>query len=179
MDRDSQFVTPKNTSSTRRRFFGILTVALGSVPVLGGLFLAVRTGLSPAKDNRPHRFRLCKKSEIPAIGSTDIKEFVISYQSRQGPRVQTFAKVVFLTRDPASGEVLAMSGECSHLGCPVQKRDLSVESGKAAPLVCPCHQGKFTQTGEVVSGAPKKPLRRLKMEALPESSTDDVYLLEI
>lgn len=179
MDRESEFETPKDVTPTRRGFLGFLTVALGAVPVLGGLFLAARTGLSPVKDNRPRRFRLCKKSELPATGSADIKEFVISYQSRQGPRVETFAKVVFLTRDPASDEVLALSGECTHLGCPVQKRDLSVGSSKAAPLVCPCHEGKFTQTGEVVSGAPKKPLRRLKIDVLPESSAGDVYLLEI
>lgn len=179
MDRDPKLTTGEQVGTTRRGFLGFLTLVLGTAPFIGGLFLMLRTGLSPTKDNRPGKFRLCRLSEVPAAGSTDIKEFIISYKSRLGPRVESISKVVFLTRDPAGDELLAMSGECTHLGCPVQRRDLSVEQGSEAPLICPCHEGKFSRAGEVLAGAPKQPLRRLKLDALPVDPDADVYLLEI
>ena len=179
MDRDSKLTAEEPVDSSRRDLLGFLTAVLGAAPVIGGLFLMVRAGLAPTKDNRPERFLLCKKSELPAEGSTEIKEFVISYQCRQGAKVESIAKVVFVTRDPASGQCLAMAGECTHLSCPVQKRELTMQSGGKAPLTCPCHGGMFSQVGEVLDGPPKLPLRRLKLGGMPADDDGDVYLLEV
>ena len=87
-------------------------------------------------------------------------------------------KVVFLTRDPKTDELIAMSGECTHVGCPVQKKQISKE-GKTGPLSCPCHDGLFSRTGEVIYGPPPRPLRRLKLDALPKEADGDIYVLEV
>ena len=179
MDRDPKLTTGEQAGTTRRGFLGFLTLALGAAPFIGGLFLMLRSGLAPSKDNRPKRFLLCKKSELPAKGSTEIKEFVISYQCRQGAKVESAAKVVFVTRDPVSKQCFAMAGECTHLSCPVQKRELTLQAGGKAPLTCPCHGGMFSQLGEVLEGPPKLPLRRLRLDELPTDDDGDVYLLEI
>jgi hypothetical protein len=84
-----------------------MTMVLGSVPVLGGLIVALRTSLAPAKSERPERFRLCDVSEVP---DDDILERFVSFRTRLGPRVEDFTRVIFVTKDPDSGEILAMSG---------------------------------------------------------------------
>ncbi len=168
----------QETSTDRRGFLGAMTIALGSVPVLGGLIVALRTALAPAHSERPDRFPLCKVSEVP---DDDILERSVSFRMRLGPRVEDFTRVVFVTRDPASGEILAMSGECTHLTCPVQKREVvKLKGDDVAPLACPCHGGRFSRTGEVLDGPPPRPLRRLKIQ-LPDPDDDDgmIWLLEV
>ncbi len=155
-----------------------MTVALASVPVLSGLIVALRTALAPVHSERPERFPLCKVSEVP---DDDILERSVSFRMRLGPRVEDFTRVVFVTRDPASGEILAMSGECTHLTCPVQKREVvKLKGDDVAPLACPCHGGRFSRTGEVLEGPPPRPLRRLKIQ-LPDPDDDDgmIWLLEV
>ncbi len=153
-----------------------MTVALASVPVLSGLIVALRTALAPAHSERPERFPLCKVSEVP---DDDILERSVSFRMRLGPRVEDFTRVVFVTRDPASGEILAMSGECTHLTCPVQKREVvKLKGDDVAPLACPCHGGRFSRTGEVLDGPPPRPLRRLKIQ-LPDGDDGMIWLLEV
>ena len=48
----------------------------------------------------------------------------------------------------------ALDATCTHLGCLVRWKE------KDGRFSCPCHEGIFTKEGEVVSGAPTKPLRR-------------------
>ena len=103
----------------------------------------------------------------------------VSFQVRRGPKVESVARVVFVTRDPQSAEVIAMAGECTHLSCPVQIRTL-IPTGEpeGAALACPCHGGRFSRTGEVLDGPPPAPLRRLRIE-LPEDDGGMIYLLEV
>jgi Rieske Fe-S protein len=158
-----------------------MTMVLGSVPVLGGLIVALRTSLAPAKSERPERFRLCDVSEVP---DDDILERFVSFRTRLGPRVEDFTRVIFVTKDPDSGEILAMSGECTHLACPVQKRDIrkrnknELDGDDVAPLACPCHGGRFSRTGEVLDGPPPRPLRRLKIQ-VPDDGKGMIWLLEV
>lgn len=53
------------------------------------------------------------------------------------------------------GDLVVLSAVCTHLGCIVQwekdKQD----------FLCPCHAGRFTPEGTVISGPPPKPLARI------------------
>lgn len=60
---------------------------------------------------------------------------------------------VYRHGDGADFEVL--DGICTHLGCVVQWRE-----GDGL-FRCPCHTAVFNREGEVVSGPPPRPLRRL------------------
>jgi Rieske Fe-S protein len=144
-------------STSRRGLLATATVVLGAVPLVGGLLAALRAALAPAATARPARIPLCRLDQVPETG---ILERAIAYQVRRGPSVENVAKVVFVTRDPESKAVIAMSGECTHLACPVH---LAKEGG-GPPLVCPCHGGMFSATGEVLDGPPPRPLRRLELE---------------
>ena len=163
---------------TRRGFLGFMTLVLGAVPIVGGLFATLRAGLAPAFSTKPDEIPLCKLSDIPADG---IKEIAISYEMRQGGLKESVGKIVFVTLDPATKQPIAMSGECTHLSCPVQKRELKIDpkADAIAPLTCPCHGGMFSRTGQPVAGPPEHPLRRLKLRTPPADKPDElIYLLE-
>ena len=49
-------------------------------------------------------------------------------------------------------DVKAMSTVCTHLGCTVYWEKDKKE------FYCPCHQGRFDQDGNVISGPPPRPL---------------------
>ena len=61
-----------------------------------------------------------------------------------------------IQRAGASGEFQALSAVCTHLGCNVRWRP---EDSKFA---CPCHEGFYDANGDVISGPPPRPLRRLE-----------------
>lgn len=163
----------------RRGFLGVLSGLLVSIPMLGGLVLSLRVACAPAASRRPQRLPLCRLADVP---QGDILVRPVSFEMRRGAVVESVSRVVFVTRDPAAPEsIIAMSGECTHLSCPVQKKTVAkseTESGDGAPLRCPCHGGRFSRTGEVLGGPPPRPLRRLRIE-LPESDDGMIHLLEV
>ena len=58
----------------------------------------------------------------------------------------------------SDAQVLAVSAICTHMRCVVKwKRDNST-------FQCPCHDGAFDKSGNVLSGPPKKPLRQYPAE---------------
>lgn len=164
-------------STTRRGFLAFVTGMIASVPVLGGLYVAIRAAAAPSGSDRQEKFRLCRVDEVPA---DDILQRKVSFKLRRGPRTEVSSRVVFVTRDPQdASKIIALSGECTHLSCPVQKKEVEkTEPGAGAPLRCPCHGGVFSRTGEVLDGPPPRPLRRLAIE-VPEAADGVIYLLEV
>ncbi|MBI4379336.1 MAG: Rieske 2Fe-2S domain-containing protein [Nitrospinae bacterium] len=55
------------------------------------------------------------------------------------------------------GEVIAVSGECTHAGC-----SLNWDSVKRR-FLCPCHGGQFSEDGGVLNGPPQNPLKIFKV----------------
>lgn len=55
--------------------------------------------------------------------------------------------------EPKAGEFIALTAVCTHLGCIVKwekdKQD----------FLCPCHGGRYTPEGKVISGPPPAPLK--------------------
>lgn len=151
----------------RRGFLVACASALAAVPLLGGAFVAVRAMLSPAGGTEEIRQAVCKLSEVPEAG---LLERTVSYRLRRGPAVETVSRTVFLTRE--DGKVIALSSRCTHLGCSVV---LDKES-QEAPLVCPCHDGRFDAKGAVIDGPATRPLERLQLE-VPEEEDGNVLLL--
>ena len=64
---------------------------------------------------------------------------------------------VFVVRLGES-KVLAVSAICTHLRCVLH---WNRENGT---LLCPCHDGSFDKTGNVLSGPPKRPLPQYPTE---------------
>ncbi len=58
----------------------------------------------------------------------------------------------------APGQFVAMSAVCTHLGCVVAWQETAGE------FLCPCHGGRFSAEGQVLSGPPPKPLESIAVE---------------
>jgi cytochrome b6-f complex iron-sulfur subunit len=63
--------------------------------------------------------------------------------------------------------LLALYQRCTHLGCLVPW----VEEEKR--FACPCHAGRYSLEGEVLSGPPPKPLSLFKLEVMDGDLTVD------
>lgn len=161
---------------SRRSFLGTMTIVLGSVPILGALFVTIRSAFAPAATERPDRVALCRKRELPTGAA--ILERAVTFEMRRGPLVETVSRVVFVTRERPETDPIAMLGECTHLSCPVQLRSVANTDDTTAPLRCPCHGGKFSRTGEVLDGPPPTPLRRLTLD-IPDSDDDIVFVRDL
>ncbi len=58
------------------------------------------------------------------------------------------------------GQLVALSAVCTHLTCTVRYES---DSGT---LYCPCHNGRFDLSGNVISGPPPAPLEVYKVETV-------------
>lgn len=151
-------------SESRRGFLGRISTWVAAVPVLGTAAVALRAALAIRSGGRPPRLPLGRAADVPQQG---ILPRTISYRRRSGPALQSVTETVYLTRD-AGGAILALSGECTHLQCPVTLRKVEAGEDREAPFVCKCHDGKFGPTGDVVAGPPRAPLQRLRIQVPAE-----------
>jgi Rieske Fe-S protein len=87
-----------------------------------------------------------------ALRGTDPVAFRYRQRWQDGHRTATAIRLVFVRRE--AGELVALSGRCTHLGCPV--------GWQTDRFRCPCHQGEFDRSGRVLSGPPSRPLPRLQ-----------------
>jgi cytochrome b6-f complex iron-sulfur subunit len=130
---------PQPTPPAQRRAF-LLMIAGG----LGGL-LAVAAGwpllrfLSPAAGSGEGETLALKRSVVNP-GSAHF------FQFRGKPAVLL---------QPKAGEYVALSADCTHLGCVVQWQEAKGE------FLCPCHGGRFSPVGTVLAGPPPRPLENL------------------
>jgi cytochrome b6-f complex iron-sulfur subunit len=74
------------------------------------------------------------------------------------------AQIVRHGRDPvfvvrtAAGELIAVAAVCTHLHCVLDY------DRKQSRLACPCHEGSFDLSGNVLSGPPPRSLRQYRVE---------------
>ena len=122
-------------AGSRRKFLGI---CLGGVlaGAGGGLLYTLSGYLAPRRESNARRGVTFQATDIPA-GTARFFEYN--------------GKTAVLIRQK-SGTVVALSAVCTHLGCVVQWQKDKEE------FLCPCHAGRFSNVGLVLSGPPPKPL---------------------
>lgn len=81
---------------------------------------------------------------------------VVSRPAQDGWYRQRSRSTVFVVWD-GKGNVHALSGTCTHLGCQVRW-----DAGSTR-FRCPCHGGAFDADGNVVEGPPPRPLDRVEV----------------
>ena len=124
--------------SSRRKFLiscigGILTVAAGAV------LYPVYRYLSPRRGEEAGGKVAIPESEVPQGGAK-----FFDYHGEPAVLIQK-----------KDGEFIALSAVCTHLGCIVQWQK------EKQDFLCPCHGGRYTEDGTVISGPPPRPLPRL------------------
>jgi cytochrome b6-f complex iron-sulfur subunit len=125
-------------TTSRRRFLGACIGGIGAA-FAAAVFYPLYRYLAPARAGGEQGKVTIPESDVPP----DSAKF-FDFRGSTGVLVRTKA-----------GELIALSAVCTHLGCIVQwekdKQD----------FLCPCHAGRYTAEGTVISGPPPRPLPKL------------------
>ena len=139
----------RSAEPSRRRLLGWVTglgTGLRAAGLAGGFSSkALRRGTGVRK------VVLARLDELPETGYLRV---AIPLEVQRGWAKTTVSATVYARRE-GMGEVLAMSGQCTHMGCVVRWVDGEQQ------FHCPCHEGKYDAEGGVVSGPVPRPLARL------------------
>ena len=73
-------------------------------------------------------------------------------------KVFKFGSAPAVLINTAEGTLVALSAVCTHLTCTVRY------DGETGTLFCPCHNGRFDLSGNVLSGPPPRPLETFTVE---------------
>ena len=73
-------------------------------------------------------------------------------------KVFKFGSAPAVLINTAEGTLVALSAICTHLTCTVRY------DGETGTLFCPCHNGRFDLSGNVLSGPPPRPLETFTVE---------------
>lgn len=142
-----------NDVPSRRRFlvlvirgaYALITAILG-IPFIFYL-------ISPAHVRR--RSQWIRLGSISRFEEEELTKVAYEFRRRDGWVVAPVKKLAYVKRGPDDGFVV-FSNECTHLSCGV-RWDADVRQ-----FLCPCHEGKFNDRGEVVEGPPPRPLIRYR-----------------
>lgn len=119
----------------RRTFLGIILAAIGAF-VAGVFGWSVFRFLSPVeRSGEDSQVRVAR--ELVAIGTVHF----FAFQGRPAVVLQ-----------PRTGEFVALSAVCTHLGCIIKWVEETQE------FLCPCHAGRFASSGQVLGGPPPRAL---------------------
>jgi cytochrome b6-f complex iron-sulfur subunit len=124
--------------STRRNFLAVCIGCVGTI-VSGLVMYPLYRYLAPRKSAEQQRNVTFAEGEIPPGGAK-----FFEYHGTTG--------VIIRKND---GDLRAYSAVCTHLGCIVQW-EMATQG-----FLCPCHAGRYTSDGNVVSGPPPKALEKL------------------
>ncbi|HEX2694359.1 MAG TPA: Rieske (2Fe-2S) protein [Acidobacteriota bacterium] len=73
-------------------------------------------------------------------------------------KVFKFGSAPAVLVNTAEGKLVALSAVCTHLTCTVRY------DNDTGTLFCPCHNGRFDLSGNVLSGPPPRPLETYTVE---------------
>ncbi|MBI3271202.1 MAG: Rieske (2Fe-2S) protein [Planctomycetes bacterium] len=125
-----------------------LTLGLAGAPIVGAL-------VSPIlRTRKPQWIRTCERGALAAGAPMKL---VVQVPVTDGYAGGTRRVTLWLTI-AAQGAVVAMSSECTHMGCNV------AWEGERGRFRCPCHGGEYDGQGQVLAGPPLRPLDRLAVE---------------
>ena len=126
------------TNDGRRKFLGLCLG--GTVTAFAGA-----AGWSVFRYLAPHQeAAIAAKVTVPEQEVLPGEAKFFTFAGSPGVLVQT-----------KNGTLIALSAVCTHLGCIVQWEK------EQQNFLCPCHAGRFTPEGNVISGPPPQPLARL------------------
>ncbi len=132
--------------------FGVLASAgVLAVAIPGARFL-VGNALKPAKP------QWVEIGSIDALPADQVTRATFTTSATDAWRNVTKRGTVYVYSDDDGASYVALDGTCTHLGCMVHWR------AEENHFACPCHTAAFTRTGDVISGPPPKPLRRLPVK---------------
>ncbi len=136
-------------SKTSRRGFLEILLAGGLVATLGAILYPIWDYLVPPATSEAKLSQLKLPFTREEIAAEPKKAKYFKYGRDLG--------IIFLND---KGDLGALSASCTHLDCTVQNRpDLGL-------IWCACHNGKYSYTGQNISGPPPKPLQQYAVKEI-------------
>ncbi len=143
---------------SRRQFSKWVVGGIGAfMGAAVGLPIAGTIASSAFEQHASNEITLGKLEEYP-VNVPSVAQFTIT--KTDGWMRSIESRSVWVIRN-SNADVTVFNGHCTHLGCAFNWRD----SGENADhFVCPCHDGIFTEDGQVTSGPPPRPLDTLPVQ---------------
>lgn len=97
----------------------------------------------------------------PKRNEVDVMSINVSKVGELAPntaKVFKFGSIPGILIYTSDGEYRAFNAVCTHLTCTV------VYESETETLLCPCHNGRFDLSGNVISGPPPSPLEVLNIQ---------------
>jgi quinol---cytochrome c reductase iron-sulfur subunit, bacillus type len=146
-------MTPENNEMSRRKFMSVAIASIGGLISAALGIPAIAYIVGPALQQKAENW--IRLAAIAKVEPNTPTLFKTNVESQTGWIVsQDEVSAYVLTEDGQNYE--AISNICTHLGCrvrwiPDQER-----------FFCPCHNGVFDKSGNVISGPPPRPLDRFE-----------------
>ena len=137
---------------SRRNFLSIATLTIGGLIGVGLAIPAVAYIIGPAmkRDNAQNWIQVGFIAKVELGSPTLVK---VKVERTTGWIVDEEEISAYILTENGR-DFIVMSNVCTHLGCRVRW----IEDQQQ--FFCPCHNGVFDKTGNVVSGPPPRPLDR-------------------
>ena len=126
-----------NNLQSRRSFIGtILTIGLSGLA--GSILYPIVRYLVPPKQ---------REVEVSNVSGGKLKDM-----ENDSYKIVRFGNKPVILIKTDTGELKALSAQCTHLDCTVQYKK------SEGVIWCACHNGKYDLTGRNISGPPPRPL---------------------
>jgi menaquinol-cytochrome c reductase iron-sulfur subunit len=123
----------------------VLIAGLMSLPILRFIF----TGTAKQQSN--NWYPLLKLG--PETFLENVTQARVTKVVRDGWLSDVVEQYVWIVKKQ-DGQFLVLNSHCTHLGCLVSWNQ------EAKAFLCPCHGGKFDESGNRIAGPPPRPLER-------------------
>lgn len=141
---------------SRRNFMQTAIWGIGGIIGIGYVVPAIAYMVKPAlKSQQSQTWQRLGPTSKVELGTPTLFTFTVQTQTGWIVNAEEVS-VYVLSTDGRT--YIAMSNICTHLGCHI--RWISEKN----QFFCPCHNGVFDITGNVVSGPPPRPLTRLDVK---------------
>ena len=159
---------PGSHHISRREFITLTTAAVGTLigAVVGLPAIAYLIDPALKKAAADTWIPLGQLDGFP-VGTPTLATFTRSKINGWEKSVNSYG--VFVLRK-SQNEVVVYSNVCTHLSCRVNW------NADKQQYICPCHDGRFSLDGQVVSGPPPRPLDTY--ESKVEAGTLSIHFLE-
>lgn len=143
---------------------GLITAVIG-IPTIAYLIdPALREGTKEAW------IPVGKLEDIPVGTPTPFSFTLVQVNGWERTSTSHGGYVIRKSEDP--NDLLILNSKCTHLSCTVNWS----ESDKV--YLCPCHDAKFGQQGEVLGGPPPRPLDRYEEHRVTAEGILEIYYQE-
>lgn len=156
----------------RREFIKGTTVIIGGIitAVIGIPTIAYLIDPALGESTKEAWIPIGKLEDIPVGKPTPFSFTIVQVNGWERTSTSHGGYVVRRSEEP--NDLYILNSKCTHLACTVNWS----ETDKV--YLCPCHDAKFGEQGQVLDGPPPRPLERYQEHRVTEEGILEIYYTE-